>query len=57
MSFWNRRKAIDTAGGDAGHALKKTLSWYHLVALGVAPSSAPASTPWWATAPAWPVPA
>jgi len=35
MSFWNRRKAIDTAGGDAGHALKKTLSWYHLVALGV----------------------
>ena len=35
MSFWNRRKAIDTASGDAAHALKKTLSWYHLVALGV----------------------
>ncbi|TCS13285.1 amino acid permease [Caulobacter sp. BK020] len=35
MSIWNRRKAIDTASGDAAHALKKTLSWYHLVALGV----------------------
>jgi len=35
LSIWNRRKAIDTAGGDAAHALKKTLSWYHLVALGV----------------------
>ena len=35
MSIWTRRKAIDTAGGDAAHALKKTLSWYHLVALGV----------------------
>lgn len=35
MSFWNRRKAIDTAGGDPAHALKKTLSWYHLIALGV----------------------
>ena len=35
MSFWTRRKAIDTAGGDPAHALKKTLSWYHLVALGV----------------------
>jgi APA family basic amino acid/polyamine antiporter len=35
LSIWTRRKAIDTAGGDAGHALKKTLSWYHLIALGV----------------------
>ena len=36
MSFWMRRKAIDGAsGGHEGHALKKTLSWYHLVALGV----------------------
>jgi APA family basic amino acid/polyamine antiporter len=35
LSIWTRRKAIDTAGGDAAHALKKTLSWYHLVALGV----------------------
>jgi APA family basic amino acid/polyamine antiporter len=35
MSFWNRRKAIDTAAGDPAHALKKTLSWYHLIALGV----------------------
>jgi APA family basic amino acid/polyamine antiporter len=35
MSFWTRRKAIDTAAGDPAHALKKTLSWYHLVALGV----------------------
>lgn len=35
MSIWNRRKAIDTASGDPAHALKKTLSWYHLIALGV----------------------
>ncbi|WP_422178384.1 amino acid permease [Caulobacter sp.] len=35
MSIWNRRKAIDTAAGDHAHALKKTLSWYHLIALGV----------------------
>lgn len=35
MNFWNRRKAIDTASGDPAHALKKTLSWYHLIALGV----------------------
>jgi hypothetical protein len=35
LSIWTRRKAIDTAGGDAAHALKKTLSWYHLIALGV----------------------
>ncbi len=37
MSFWTRRKAIDTitAGHEGGHELKKTLSWPHLVALGV----------------------
>ncbi|MBI1686890.1 amino acid permease [Caulobacter hibisci] len=36
MSFWTRRKAIDGAGaGHDGHVLKKTLSWPHLVALGV----------------------
>jgi APA family basic amino acid/polyamine antiporter len=35
LSIWTRRKAIDTAAGDPAHALKKTLSWYHLVALGV----------------------
>jgi APA family basic amino acid/polyamine antiporter len=35
LSIWNRRKAIDTASGDPAHALKKTLSWYHLIALGV----------------------
>lgn len=37
MSFWTRRKAIDTitAGHDDAHQLKKTLSWPHLVALGV----------------------
>jgi len=37
VSFWTRRKAIDTitAGHADSHQLKKTLSWYHLVALGV----------------------
>jgi APA family basic amino acid/polyamine antiporter len=35
LSIWTRRKAIDTASGDPAHALKKTLSWYHLIALGV----------------------
>ncbi|PXA91243.1 amino acid permease [Caulobacter sp. D4A] len=35
MSFWTRRKAIDGAAGHGGHELKKTLSWPHLVALGV----------------------
>ena len=37
MSFWTRRKAIDTitAGHADSHQLKKTLSWPHLVALGV----------------------
>lgn len=39
MSFWTRRKSIDAmaAGhhGHHGHQLKKTLSWYHLIALGV----------------------
>ncbi|WP_029417648.1 amino acid permease [Brevundimonas bacteroides] len=36
MAFWNRRKSIDLmqAGGD-GPRLKATLSWYHLIALGV----------------------
>jgi APA family basic amino acid/polyamine antiporter len=37
VSFWTRRKAIDTitAGHADSHQLKKTLSWPHLVALGV----------------------
>jgi APA family basic amino acid/polyamine antiporter len=37
LSIWTRRKAIDTitAGHDGAHQLKKTLSWPHLVALGV----------------------
>lgn len=37
MSFWTRRKAIDTitAGHADSHQLKKTLSWPHLMALGV----------------------
>lgn len=37
MSFWTRRKSIDTitAGHADSHQLKKTLSWPHLVALGV----------------------
>jgi len=36
MSFWTRRKSIDLmAAGHDGHQLKKTLSWYHLIALGV----------------------
>lgn len=37
MSIWTRRKAIDTitAGHADSHQLKKTLSWPHLVALGV----------------------
>jgi APA family basic amino acid/polyamine antiporter len=36
MAFWNRRKSIDLmqAAGD-GPRLKATLSWYHLIALGV----------------------
>src|ERR1700761_297021 len=36
MAFWNRRKPLDTAAAtDASHRLKPTLSWYHLVAMGV----------------------
>lgn len=36
MAFWNRRKPIDLAAAtDAAHRLKPTLSWYHLVAMGV----------------------
>jgi APA family basic amino acid/polyamine antiporter len=36
MAFWNRRKPIDQLGAPQGHtALKKTLSWPHLVGLGV----------------------
>ncbi len=36
MSFWNRRKSIDAANHlDPSRRLKRTLSWYHLVALGV----------------------
>nr|WP_295108263.1 amino acid permease [uncultured Caulobacter sp.] len=37
VSFWTRRKAIDTitAGHADSHQLKKTLSWPHLIALGV----------------------
>jgi APA family basic amino acid/polyamine antiporter len=36
MAFWNRTKPIDTAHeNDSAHQLRKTLSWPHLVALGV----------------------
>ena len=36
MSFWNRRKAIDTlTDQDARHRLVPTLGWPHLIALGV----------------------
>lgn len=36
MAFWNRRKAIDTAAHfDQHNRLKPTLSWWHLVAMGV----------------------
>jgi APA family basic amino acid/polyamine antiporter len=36
MAFWNRTKPIDTAHQqDSEHQLRKTLSWPHLVALGV----------------------
>ena len=36
MSFVTRRKAIETgASATNGHGLKRTLTWYHLVALGV----------------------
>ncbi|MES1197254.1 MAG: amino acid permease, partial [Pseudomonadota bacterium] len=33
MAFWSRLKPIDAA--PTGHQLKRTLSWPHLVALGV----------------------
>ena len=36
MAFWNRRKPIDQLAGAEGHApLAKTLSWPHLIGLGV----------------------
>src|ERR1700754_45030 len=36
MTFWNRRKPVDMAETvDAAHRLKPTLSWWHLIALGV----------------------
>jgi APA family basic amino acid/polyamine antiporter len=36
MAFWSRRKPIDiAAASDAEHRLKPTLSWPHLVAMGV----------------------
>jgi APA family basic amino acid/polyamine antiporter len=36
MSFLTRRKAVEAAGqAQGGHQLKPTLSWYHLIALGV----------------------
>lgn len=36
MAFWNRRRSIDAMlAPHSGHALKKTLGWPHLMALGV----------------------
>ena len=36
MAFWNRRKPIDQLGAPEGHrSLAKTLSWPHLIGLGV----------------------
>lgn len=36
MTFWSRRKPVDVAAAtDASHRLKATLSWPHLVAMGV----------------------
>jgi len=36
MAFWNRRKPLEVAAAtDAAHRLKPTLSWPHLVAMGV----------------------
>lgn len=35
MSFWNRRKSVDPSDVGEGHSLKRSLSWPHLVALGV----------------------
>src|SRR6202789_1751164 len=34
MAFWNRRKSVDIAD-HGGQRLKATLSWPHLVAMGV----------------------
>ena len=35
MAFWNRRKSVDLSDIGEGQRLKPTLSWPHLVALGV----------------------
>lgn len=36
MSFWNRRKSVDSlAAIEASARLRPTLSWYHLIAMGV----------------------
>lgn len=36
MAFWNRRKSLDALGSlEEGKRLKPTLSWWHLVAMGV----------------------
>lgn len=35
MAFWNRRRSIDALGDPDGQRLKPTLSWPHLIALGV----------------------
>ncbi|MGH6871313.1 MAG: amino acid permease [Rhizomicrobium sp.] len=36
MAFWNRRKSIESSTSlEGAHRLKATLSWHHLVAMGV----------------------
>ena len=36
MSFWNRRKSVDSlAAIEASARLRPTLSWYHMIAMGV----------------------
>jgi APA family basic amino acid/polyamine antiporter len=36
MSFWNRRKSLETVSARAPHsALKPTLGWIHLMCLGI----------------------
>jgi APA family basic amino acid/polyamine antiporter len=35
LAFWNRLKPMDSHGIDPAHRLKATLSWPHLVAMGV----------------------
>src|SRR5277367_4283053 len=36
MAFWDRRKSLDSITTHAeGQRLKATLSWYHLIAMGV----------------------